>query len=123
MPRVKGGFATRRRRNRVLKDAKGFWGSRSKLFRPAKQFVMKAGVYAFRDRRAKKREFRSLWVIRVTAACEARGISYSRFMGGLRFGNIALNRKMLSEIAIHDPQAFDKLVDLAKKSFPKHAVA
>ena len=113
--RVRPGAATRRRRKRILRDASGFWGTRSKLFRVAKQFVTKAGVYAFRDRRAKKRDFRGMWIIRVTAACEARGISYSRFMGGLKRANIALNRKMLSEIAIHDPAAFDKIVDLARK--------
>jgi large subunit ribosomal protein L20 len=98
----------------VLRAASGYWGSRSKLFRLAKQFVLKARVYAFRDRRVKKREFRGLWIIRVTAACEARGISYSRFVHGLKRANIFLNRKMLSEIAIADPAAFDKLVDLAR---------
>lgn len=114
MPRVTPGAATRHRRKRILKDAKGFAGTRSKLFRPAKQSVMKAGVYAFRDRRARKREFRSLWVTRVTAACEMRGISYSRFMNGLKRALVALNRKMLSEVAIADPAAFDRLVHLAK---------
>ncbi len=114
MPRVLPGHATRRRHKRTLKKAKGFWGSRSKLFRVAKQFVIKAGQYAFRDRRARKREFRALWIIRVTAACEQRGISYSRFMGGLRKAGVFLNRKMLSEVAIADPAAFDKLVELAK---------
>lgn len=113
--RVRGGNATRQRRKRVLKDASGFWGTRSKLYRVAKQFVTKAGQYAFRDRRAKKRDFRALWITRVTAACEMRGISYSQFMCGLKRANIALNRKMLSEIAIHDDPAFDKLVDAARK--------
>lgn len=113
--RVRPGAATRHRRKRILKDASGFWGTRSKLYRVAKQFVTKAGLYAFRDRRAKKRDFRGLWIIRVTAACEARGISYSRFMGGLKRANVALNRKMLSEVAIHDPAAFDKLVEIARK--------
>jgi len=80
----------------------------------AKQAVIKAGVYAFRDRRARKREFRALWITRVTAACRARGMSYSRFMDGLKKANVALNRKMLSEVAIHDPAAFEKLVELAK---------
>lgn len=110
MPRVRPGAATRHRRNRILKDAKGFWGSRSKLFRIAKQFVLKAGCYAFRDRRAKKRNFRSLWVTRITAACRMRGVAYSDFIGAMRKSNIALNRKMLSEIAISDPAAFDALV-------------
>jgi large subunit ribosomal protein L20 len=114
MSRVRPGAATRQRRRRVLKDASGYWGSRSKLFRVAKQFVTKAGQYAFRDRRAKKREFRALWIVRISAACDARGLSYSHFMGGLRRANVALNRKMLSEVAIHDAAAFDKLVELAK---------
>lgn len=113
--RVRPGSATRNRRKRILRDASGFWGTRSKLYRIAKQFVTKAGVYAFRDRRAKKRDFRGMWIIRVSAACDARGISYSRFMCGLKRANCVLNRKMLSEIAIHDPAAFDKLVDLARK--------
>ncbi|TWT46094.1 50S ribosomal protein L20 [Phycisphaerae bacterium RAS1] len=116
MPRVRPGAATRHRRKRTLKKASGFWGTRSKKFRIAKQFVIKAGRYAFRDRRAKKRDFRGLWIIRVTAACEARGTSYSRFMSGLKKANILLNRKMLSEIAIHDAAAFDKLVQLVGKA-------
>jgi large subunit ribosomal protein L20 len=115
MPRVTPGAATRHRRKRILKDAKGFWGTRSKLYRVAKQFVTKAGQYAFRDRRAKKRTFRGLWIIRIGAACEARGIRYSLFMGALRKAGVILNRKMLSEIAISDPAAFDKIVELAKK--------
>ncbi len=114
MPRVLPGHATRQRHKRMLKKASGFWGTRSKLFRVAKQFVMKAGVYAFRDRKARKRRFRSLWIIRVSAACDARGISYSKFMNGLKQANVFLNRKMLSEVAIHDPAAFDKLVEMAK---------
>ncbi|MBN2446714.1 MAG: 50S ribosomal protein L20 [Phycisphaerae bacterium] len=114
MPRVKGGHATHQRRKRVLRDASGYWGSRSKLFRNAKQHVTKAGQYAYRDRRAKKRQFRALWIIRVSAACEARDMSYSQFMGGLKQANVALNRKMLSEVAIADEAAFDKLVELAR---------
>ena len=115
MPRVRPGPATRKRHKRMLKAAKGYWGSRSKLFRIAKQFVVKAGVYAFRDRKTRKREFRALWIIRVSAASDARGISYSRFMNGLKKAGVFLNRKMLSEVAIADPPAFDKLVELAKK--------
>ena len=114
MPRIRPGHATRRRRNKTLKAAKGFWGTRSKLFKSAKQTIIKAGQYAYRDRRTKKREFRALWIIRVSAACEARGISYSKFMGGLKRACVALNRKMLSEVAIADPGAFDQLVELAK---------
>jgi large subunit ribosomal protein L20 len=119
--RVRPGSATRKRRKRVLKAAKGYWGSRSKLFRVAKEFVIKAGRYAFRDRRAKKRDFRALWIIRITAACQSRGMQYSRFIAGLKRANVYLNRKMLSEVAIADPPAFDKLVELSKKSLPKVA--
>ncbi|MBK9129021.1 MAG: 50S ribosomal protein L20 [Phycisphaerales bacterium] len=118
MPRVLPGHATRQRHKRMLKKASGYWGSRSKLFRPAKQAIIKAGQYAFRDRRAKKRDFRGLFVLRVSAACDARGLSYSKFMGALRRANIALNRKMLSEIAIHDPAAFDRLVAMARSATP-----
>jgi large subunit ribosomal protein L20 len=123
MPRVRPGAATKRRHKRMLKDASGYAGTRSKLFRPAKQTVIKAGQYAFRDRRAKKRDFRGLWIIRISAACDSRGLSYSAFMGGLRNANIALNRKMLSEIAIADPAAFDKLVDIARSSARAAAAA
>ncbi len=114
MPRVLPGHATHKRHKRMLRKASGYWGTRSKLFRVAKQVVIKAGQYAFRDRRAKKRDFRALWIIRVSAACDARGISYSKFMGGLRKASVFLNRKMLSEVAIADPAAFDKLVEIAK---------
>ena len=114
MPRVRPGAATRQRHKRMLKKASGYRASRSTLFRPAKQTVIKAGQYAFRDRRARKRDFRGLWIIRVSAACEARGISYSRFMNGLKKAGVFLNRKMLSEIAIADPAAFDQIVEMAK---------
>ena len=114
MPRVRPGAATRRRHRRVLRAARGYRGTRSKLFRVAKQAVIKAGQYATRDRRNRKRDFRALWIIRVSAACEARGISYSRFMGAIKKAGVFLNRKMLSEIAIADPPAFDRLVELAK---------
>jgi len=115
MARITPGAATRRRRKRILKDAKGYVATRSKLFRVAKQAVIKAGQYALRDRRARKRDFRALWVTRISAASEARGLSYSRFINGLKRANVFLNRKMLSEIAIADPPAFDKLVELARK--------
>ena len=114
MSRIRGGHATRQRRKRTLKDAKGFRATRSKLFRVANQCVIKAGQYAYRDRRAKKREFRALWITRVSAACDSRGLSYSKFMNGLKLSNVILNRKMLSEVAIADPAGFDKLVELAK---------
>jgi len=118
MARATPGHATRRRRRRILRAAKGYRGTRSKLFRVAKQAVIKAGQYAYRDRRTRKREFRSLWITRVTAACASRGISYSRFIAGLRRASVFLNRKMLSEVAIADPQAFDKLVELARAQQP-----
>ena len=118
MPRVRPGHATRRRRKRVLRAAKGYRGARSKLFRVAKQAVIRAGQYAYRDRRAKKRQFRALWVTRLSAACATRGISYSHFIGGLKRANVFLNRKMLSEVAIADPPAFDQLVELARTNEP-----
>lgn len=121
MPRVTPGNSTRQRRKRVLKDASGYWGTRSKLFRVAKQVVTKAGQYAFRDRRAKKRTFRALWITRLSAACDARGIRYSEFMHGLKLAICIVNRKMLSEVAIHDPAGFDKLVALARKTVAKAA--
>jgi large subunit ribosomal protein L20 len=114
MPRVLPGHATRRRHKKVLRAASGFRASRSTLYRSAKPTLIKAGVYATRDRRARKREFRALWITRVSAACDARGISYSKFMNGLKNANVILNRKMLSEVAIADPAAFDKLTELAK---------
>ena len=118
MPRVRLGHATRRRHRKMLRAAKGYRGTRSKLFRTAKQAVIKSGQYAYRDRRVKKREFRALWITRVSAACGMRGISYSHFMGGLRRANVFLNRKMLSEVAIADPPGFDKLVELARVGKP-----
>jgi large subunit ribosomal protein L20 len=118
MPRVRPGHATRRRHKKVLRDARGYFGARSKRFRTAKQAVIKAAQYATRDRRNRKRDFRSLWIIRVSAACDTRGMSYSKFMGGLKRAGIFLNRKMLSEVAIHDPAAFDKILDLAKQHEP-----
>jgi len=121
MPRTRPGHATRRRRRRVLRAAKGYRGTRSKLFRVAKQAVIRAGQYAFRDRRVKKREFRALWITRITAACRARGLSYSRFMAGLKLANVALNRKMLSEVAIADAEAFDKLAALSRANAPSAA--
>ena len=114
MPRVRPGHATRRRHKKALRAAKGFVGSRSKTYSSARPTLIRAGAYAARDRRAKKREFRALWIIRISAACESRGINYSRFMHGLKLANVILNRKMLSEVAIADAVAFDKLVELAR---------
>ena len=114
MARVKGALSTRKRRNKVLKLAKGYWGARSKHFKMAKEAVMKSGQYAYIGRRQKKRDFRRLWITRISAACKLNGINYSQFMNGLKKADITLNRKMLSEIAIADPAAFTALVEKAK---------
>ncbi len=114
MARVKGALATRKRRNKILKLAKGYWGARSKHFKMAKEAVMKSGNYAYIGRRQKKRDFRRLWITRISAACKMNGINYSQFMNGLKKANIDINRKMLSEIAIADPQGFASLVEKAK---------
>ncbi len=114
MARVKGALATRKRRRRVLKLAKGYRGAKSKLFRTAKQAVMKSLVYAYIGRKQRKRDFRRLWITRISAACKLNGINYSKFMNGLKKANIDMNRKMLSEIAIADPKAFTALVEKAK---------
>lgn len=114
MPRAKRGFKARRRRNRVLRQAKGFRGGQSRLFRTATEKVNKALQYAFRDRRVKKRDFRSLWIARIGAATRPLGLSYSKFIHGLKELNIDLNRKMLSEMAIRHPEAFGDLVNQVK---------
>ncbi|MGM8213328.1 50S ribosomal protein L20 [Virgibacillus sp. W0430] len=114
MPRVKGGPVTRRRRKRVLKLAKGYYGSKHRLFKTAKQQVMKSGQYAYRDRRRKKRDFRKLWITRINAAARMNDISYSQLMHGLKEAGIEINRKMLSELAINDEKAFAQLVEKAK---------
>jgi large subunit ribosomal protein L20 len=114
MARVKGATATRKRRKKVLKLAKGYFGGKSRLFRTAKQAVMKSGQYAYIGRKQKKRSFRSLWITRISAACRSNGINYSTFMNGMKKAHIDLNRKMLSEIAIADPAAFSAIVDKAK---------
>ncbi|MBP1581543.1 MAG: 50S ribosomal protein L20 [Oscillospiraceae bacterium] len=114
MARVKGAMMTRKRRKRVLKLAKGYFGGKSRLFKTAKQAVYKSGQYAYVGRKQKKREFRQLWITRISAACKLNGINYSQFINGLNKAGIELNRKMLSEIAIHDPAAFTALVEKAK---------
>ena len=116
MARVKGAMMTRTRRNKTLKLAKGYWGSKSKHFRVANQAVMKSLSYAYTGRRLKKRDFRSLWITRISAACKMNGMNYSTFMHGLKVAGIEINRKMLSELAISDPAAFTKLVEIAKKA-------
>ena len=114
MARIKGAIMTRKRRNKVLKLAKGYYGSKHSLFKTAKQAVMKSGNYAYIGRKQKKRDFRRLWITRISAACKANGMNYSSFMNGLSKAGITLNRKMLSEIAIADPAAFTALTEKAK---------
>ncbi|MCU0578095.1 MAG: 50S ribosomal protein L20 [Desulfobacterota bacterium] len=110
MPRVKRGFKARRRRNKVLKMAKGYRGARSRLFKTATEAVDRALKYAYRDRRVRKREMRSLWIVRISAAAKQNGVSYSRFIGGLKKAGVGLDRRVLSEMAIHDPDRFSHLV-------------
>ena len=114
MARIKGAMMTRKRRNKTLKLAKGYWGAKSKHFKMAKQAVMKSGQYAYIGRKQKKRQFRQLWIARISAAAKINGMNYSTFMNGLTKAGITLNRKMLSEIAIADPAAFTALTEKAK---------
>ncbi len=115
MAKVKHSVATRRRKKRLLKEAKGFWGDRSKQFQQARRALMHALVYAYRDRRVKKREFRGLWIARINAACREAGITYSAFISGLKKAKINLDRKILADLAVRDNHAFKKLVELVKK--------
>ena len=115
MPRARGGYKTRRRRKKVLKMAKGYYGARSRLYKVATQAVDKALLHAYRDRKAKKREFRSLWIIRINAAVRSLGMTYSQFMNKLKNMNIQLNRKALADLAYNDPQAFNSLSEMVKK--------
>lgn len=114
MARIKCAVTTRSRRKKVLKLAKGYWGAKSKHFKMAKEAVMKSGNYAYIGRRQRKRDFRRLWITRISAACRINGMNYSQFINGLKKAGITLNRKMLSEIAIADPEGFSKLVEKAK---------
>ena len=114
MARIKGALATRKRRNKTLKLAKGYWGGKSRLFKTAKEAVMKSGQYAYVGRKLKKRDFRRLWITRISAGCKANGMNYSTFMNGLKKAGISLNRKMLSEIAINDAAGFTAIADKAK---------
>lgn len=114
MPRVKRGFKARRRRNKILKLAKGFRGGRSKLFRSAVEAVDRSHKYAYRDRKAKKRDFRSLWIVRINAAARENGLSYGRLIHGLKKAGIQLDRKVLAELAVSDPKGFSNIVDQAK---------
>lgn len=115
MARIKGAVKTRARRKKVLKLAKGYFGAKSKLFRTAKQAVMKSLAYAYRDRRAKKRDFRKLWIARINAASRINGLSYSRFMNGLKKAGIILNRKVLADMAVKDAKGFAQLAEKAKE--------
>jgi len=114
MARVKNGAVTKARHKKVLKEAKGYFGSKHRLYKTAKEQLMHSGQYAFRDRKQKKRDFRKLWITRINAACRMNDISYSRFIEGLTKAGVEINRKMLSEIAINDPKAFSELVKVAK---------
>ncbi|CAH0205303.1 MULTISPECIES: 50S ribosomal protein L20 [Bacillaceae] len=119
MPRVKGGTVTRKRRKKVIKLAKGYYGAKHILFKVANQQVMKSGNYAFRDRRQKKRDFRKLWITRINAAARINGLSYSRLMHGLKLAGIEVNRKMLADLAVADDQAFAQLATAAKQQLDK----
>ncbi|MDE5587328.1 MAG: 50S ribosomal protein L20, partial [Bacilli bacterium] len=121
MARVKNGATTKARHKKVLKQAKGYFGSKHRLYKTAKEQLMHSGQYAFRDRKQKKRDFRKLWITRINAACRLNDISYSRFINGLTKAGVEINRKMLSEIAINDEKAFSELVKIAKAGEVKNA--
>ena len=123
MARVKGGNVSKNRRRKVLKQAKGYFGSKHRLYKTAQEQVFHSGVYAFRDRRQNKRNFRKLWITRINAACRLNDISYSKFINGLTKAGITINRKMLSEIAINDPKSFTELVKTANKALNGEVVA
>ena len=114
MPRIKRSVASRARRKRILKSAKGYYGARSRTFKVAKQAVIRAGQYAYRDRRQRKRQFRQLWIIRINAAAREHGLSYSRFIAGLKSAGIEVDRKVLADIAVHEKQVFATLVERAR---------
>ena len=114
MARIKGAMATRKRRKKVLKAAKGYYGGKHRLFKTAKQAVMKSGQYAYIGRKQKKRQFRQLWIARINAAARINGLSYSKFMYGLKLAGVEMNRKMLAEMAVNDAEGFAKLVEVAK---------
>ncbi|MCI9430816.1 MAG: 50S ribosomal protein L20 [Oscillospiraceae bacterium] len=116
MARVKGAMMTRKRRNKILKMAKGYWGAKSKHFKMANQQVMKSLTYAYTGRRLKKRDFRRLWITRISAACKMNGMNYSTFMHGLKTAGVAIDRKMLAELAVNNEGAFKQLVEMAKSA-------
>ena len=123
MPRVKGGYTTRRRRKAVLKLAKGYYGSKHTLYKTAHEQVMRSLQYAFRDRKARKRDFRKLWIQRINSACQLNGLKYSQFINGLANSDVQINRKMLAEMAVNDAEGFKKLVEVAKKGLEKPKAA
>ncbi len=126
MPRVRKGSARKRAHKRVLREARGYYGTKHRHFQQAKIALTRAGQFAYRDRRNRKRDMRKLWIIRINAACRMRGTRYSRFINGLAHSGVILNRKMLSQLAIDDPQAFDKLVEMAEgasKAAPHNVAA
>jgi large subunit ribosomal protein L20 len=116
MPRVKSGPYRKQKNKRILKRARGFRAGRSKLLRAGKEAVMRAGQYAYFGRKNKKRDYRGMWIIRINAACDLRGLAYHKFMNGLRLAKVELNRKALAELALSEPKAFDELVEVAKKA-------
>ena len=122
MPRVKGGYVTRQRRKRVLKLAKGYFGSKHTLYKTAHEQVMRSLAYSYRDRKVRKRDFRKLWIQRINAACQLNGMKYSRFINGLNRAGIEVNRKMLAEMAVNDANGFAQLVDLAKQGLVNEPV-
>ncbi|MCA8997723.1 MAG: 50S ribosomal protein L20 [Planctomycetaceae bacterium] len=117
--RVKYGKARRKKKNRIFREAKGNVGGRSRLWRTVQETVIRSRAYAFRDRRNRKRNFRRLWITRITAACMSRGLRYSELIHGLSLSNVDVNRKMLSELAIQEPKVFDEIVEIAKAALPK----
>lgn len=119
MPRVKGGYTTRRRRKAILKLAKGYYGSKHALYKTAHEQVMRSWAYAYRDRKQRKRDFRKLWITRINAACQLNDIKYSRFINGLSKAGVQINRKMLAEMAVNDPKGFAVLCETAKKALTK----
>ena len=123
MVRVKRGVTAHARHRKIIKMAKGYYGTRNRLFRRANEAVMKALQYAYRDRRARKRDFRRLWIIRINAAARMHGLTYSRFMQGLKLANVEVDRKMLADIAVHDNAAFGKIVEMSRTALPADIAA
>ncbi|MBN2504717.1 MAG: 50S ribosomal protein L20 [Bacilli bacterium] len=121
MPRAKGGYATRRRRKKIIKLAKGYYGAKHLLYKTAKEQVMNSLAYAYRDRKRRKRDFRKLWITRINAAARTNELSYSRLINGLSLANVEVNRKILADIAVNDPQGFKSICDQAKKALEKSA--